>query len=51
MKLNLWLDDVRSAPTFIESGLVWTVAKKGNEAIELLRSGDVEFVVRRDKPA
>jgi hypothetical protein len=43
MKLNLWLDDVRSAPTFIESGLVWTVAKTADEAIELLRSGNIEF--------
>lgn len=43
MKQNLWLDDVRSAPTFIESGLVWTVAKTGDEAIKILRSGDVEF--------
>ncbi len=43
MKLNLWLDGVHIAPTFIESGLVWTVARTGDEAIELLRSGDVEF--------
>ena len=43
MKLNLWLDDVRSVPTFIESGLVWTVAKTADEAIELLRSGNIEF--------
>lgn len=43
MKLNLWLDDFRRAPTFIESGLVWTTARTGDEAIVMLRSGNVEF--------
>ena len=43
MKLNLWLGDLQRAPTFIESGLVWATARTGDEAIEMLRSGDVEF--------
>jgi hypothetical protein len=51
MKLNLWLDGFRRAPTFIESGLVWTTARTGDEAIEMLRSGNVEFTLLECDPS
>jgi hypothetical protein len=39
----LWLDDERKPPSFSDSGVTWTWAKTGDEAIEVLKSGNVIF--------
>jgi hypothetical protein len=40
---DLWLDDERKPPTYSDCGLHWTWIKTANEAIEVLKTGRVEF--------
>jgi hypothetical protein len=40
---DLWLDDERRPPSFSDCGLHWTWAKTADEAIEILKTGTVEF--------
>lgn len=42
---DLWLDDDnnRKPPTFTDCGLCWTWARTADEAIEMLKSGTVQF--------
>src|ERR1039458_5867178 len=41
--IYLWLDDERPAPLHADCGVVWTVVKTADDAIEALKKGDVEF--------
>lgn len=43
MITDLWLDDERQPPTFSDCEIYWTWVKSADEAIEVLKSGTVEF--------
>ena len=43
MKINLWLDDYRKPPTFEQCGLVWSWAKTADEAISMMKTGEVVY--------
>ncbi len=42
-KIYLWLDDLRPAPTFRDSGVDWLWVKTAQEAIDVLRDNEVIF--------
>lgn len=42
-EINLWLDDTRQPPLPMHSGRMWLWAKTADEAIEILKSGNVTF--------
>jgi len=43
MNIYLWLDDERKPPSHADSGVVWTWAKTHDEAVEVLKTGNVVF--------
>jgi len=43
MSTWLWLDDERKPPSFSDSGVFWTWAKTHDEAVSVLKTGDVVF--------